>query len=64
MLSWILDNLAVKPDDTIWITLNEQVDSQFALVERMQKEFPKYKIRPVHVHFQTRGAAETLYVTL
>lgn len=64
MLLWLLDHLTIKPGDTIWLALPAKLDDQFLITNRLRKEYPKYDIRTVHLHFQTKGAAETLYALL
>lgn len=64
MLLWLLDHLTVKPGDIIWMAMSPELDEQFLMTNRLRKEYPKLDIRTVHLHFQTKGAAETLYATL
>lgn len=64
MLFWILDNLKFKPLDTLWLGIQQDVAQKYAIEDRVHKEYPSLHFRVVSVDFQTRGAAETLFVML
>jgi len=64
MLLWILDHLCCMPGDTIWIAMPAELDEQFLITNRIRQEYPALEIRTVHLQFQTKGSAETLYSTL
>lgn len=64
MLSWLIDHLTITKDDTLWIAVLSYVEEQFALSQRIIHEFPHLTIKIVLLTFETRGAAETLYIVL
>jgi len=64
MIMWLLDNLLLTAEDTLWVALNHKVDSEFMITQQLRKEFPKLAIESVPLFFETGGAAETLYIVL
>lgn len=64
MLLWLLDNLKFSTKDTLWIGIQRSLDTEFAVEARLRKEYPSLQMRLVFLDFQTRGAAETLFVML
>ena len=64
MLFWILDNLDLLPQDTLWIALMDEMDANFSVSERVKQQFPKVNVKVVPLKFATRGAAETLFIIL
>ncbi|KAK3246844.1 hypothetical protein CYMTET_43632 [Cymbomonas tetramitiformis] len=64
MICWLLDNLVLHEEDTIWVAVMESMDDQFRVCGRLRNEYPKLDFRFVTLHFATRGAAETMYIIL
>lgn len=64
MLYWLLDNLKLKPEDTLWVGVQQELEGEYAIAARLRKEYPSLDIRVVSIDFQTRGAAETLFIML
>jgi len=64
MLFWLLDNLDVKEDDIIYIGMLENLEIQFDLMQTLRIEYPKRTFQGVIIDFETRGAAETLFIML
>lgn len=62
MLFWLIDHLRVRAGDTILIAISEIIDAEFHLARRCRQEFPDLDIRVIHLKFETRGAAETLFI--
>ncbi|KAG8408226.1 hypothetical protein J3459_018089 [Metarhizium acridum] len=63
MLLWIIDHLSLRPCDTLWVTINKEIDDNFQVGQLLAKSYTKIDIRVVRLLHQTKGAAETLYVT-
>jgi capsule biosynthesis phosphatase len=64
MLFWLLDHLDTKDDDIIYIGMMESLEKQFDLTRTLKTEFPKRTFQSVIIDFETRGAAETLFIIL
>lgn len=64
MLFWLLDNLKFEPEDTLWVGIQQELEVDYAMEARLRKEYPALDLRVVVIDFQTRGAAETLFVML
>ncbi|CAJ2502195.1 Uu.00g095890.m01.CDS01 [Anthostomella pinea] len=62
IILWLIDNLQLRKDDTVWMAINEDVDEVFRVGQLVSKAFPKLDIRLVKLRHQTKGASETLYV--
>lgn len=62
MLTWIVSNLCFQPEDTLFLALRPSIDERFALSEKLRKQFPALDIVTIPQEFETRGAAETLYI--
>lgn len=60
----LLDCLSLGPDDVVWVAMSEALDTDYAIADRLSKEFPSLKIEVVHLTFRTRGATETLLAML
>lgn len=60
MLLWLVDNLILKPGDTLWMAVNEDVDDEFRIGELVAKTFPSIDFRLVRLRHQTKGACETV----
>ena len=65
MLFWLLDNLQVGPEDTVWIGMQQELQgAEYAIEARLRQEYPCLDLRVVSIDFQTRGAVETLFIML
>lgn len=64
MLFWLLDNLKFEPDDTLWVGIQQELEAEYAMEARLRKEYPALDLRVVLINFQTRGAAETMFIML
>ena len=64
MLFWLLDNLKFGPEDTLWVGTQQELETEYAMEARLRKEYPALDLRVVLIDFQTRGAAETLFIML
>lgn len=64
MLFWLLDNLKFDAEDTVWLGVQRNLTRSFGLQMRLGVEYPSLSIRIVQIDFQTRGAAETLFIML
>ncbi|KAF5681378.1 capsule biosynthesis phosphatase [Fusarium denticulatum] len=62
MLLWLIDNLSLRPKDTLWIAVNEQIDHEFRIGQLVSKNFPKVNMKLLLLRHQTKGASETLYM--
>ncbi|KAJ3093785.1 hypothetical protein HDU96_002028, partial [Phlyctochytrium bullatum] len=62
MLFWIIDRLKLQENDVIWIAIREDMEKDFDFKRTMKKEYPNVDIRILVLLFDTRGAAETLYI--
>ncbi|KAH8819501.1 capsule biosynthesis phosphatase [Xylogone sp. PMI_703] len=62
MILWMIDNLSIKPGDTLWMAINEEVDDEFRIGQLVAKSFPKIDFRLLRLRHQTKGASETLYI--
>jgi UDP-N-acetylglucosamine pyrophosphorylase len=61
MLFWLIDNLKLQENDTLWLALMRSVDDEFQISGQVQREFPHVKVQPVWLEFETRGAAGTCF---
>lgn len=64
MLFWFLDNLKFEPEDTLWVGIQQELEVEYAMEARLRKEYPALDLTVVLIDFQTRGAAETLFMML
>lgn len=64
MILWLLDNLKFQPEDTLWIGIQRSLSADFAVEARLRREYQSLDLRLVFLDFQTRGAAETLFIML
>ncbi|KAF4340069.1 capsule biosynthesis phosphatase [Fusarium beomiforme] len=62
MLLWLIDNLSLRPRDTLWIAVNENIDNEFRIGQLVSKTFPKIDLKLLLLRHQTKGASETLYM--
>jgi CTP:molybdopterin cytidylyltransferase MocA len=60
MLLWLIDNLSLKPGDTLWMAINEEVDDEFRIGQLVTKTFSKIDFRLLRLKHQTKGASETV----
>ncbi|KAG4441640.1 hypothetical protein IFR05_002847 [Cadophora sp. M221] len=63
MILRIIDNLSLKPEDTLWMAVNAEIDDEFRIGQLVMKTFPKLDFRFLRLKHQTKGASETLYMT-
>lgn len=64
MILWLLDNLKLTPEDTLWVGAQQDLAALYDIEARLRREYPNIDLRFVFIDFQTRGAAETLYIML
>lgn len=64
MLFWLLDNLKFEAEDTLWVGVQQELDGEYAMETQLREEYPALDLRVVLIDFQTRGAAETLFIML
>ncbi|UJR11590.1 hypothetical protein I4U23_015770 [Adineta vaga] len=64
MLFWLIDRLDLKEDDVIYMGITETLEKQFDLTQTLRIEYPKQTFQSVVLDFDTRGAAETLFIML
>lgn len=65
MVMLLLDELSVDSQkDIIWVAFRDTLDRQYALGDRLKQEYPELDIRIIHLHYDTRGAAETLWIII
>jgi hypothetical protein len=57
-----LTNVKFKAADTLWIAMASSVIEELQVTARLSHEFPKLTIKIIKLAFDTRGAAETLFV--
>jgi hypothetical protein len=60
MLLWLIDNLSLKPKDTLWMAVNEDVDDEFRIGQLVSKTFSRIDFRLLRLRHQTKGASETV----
>ncbi|CAF4883143.1 unnamed protein product [Rotaria sp. Silwood1] len=64
MLFWLLDYLDTKEDDIIYIGILANMEKQFDFIQTLKMEYPKKTFEGIILDFETRGAAETLFIML
>lgn len=62
MLFWLIDRLELTAEDTLFVAIAEGVNSEFSIDMQLHKEYPKLNVKLIPLKFDTRGAAETLFV--
>ncbi|KAJ3347274.1 hypothetical protein HDU83_002192 [Entophlyctis luteolus] len=62
MLFWLIDRLEFVPGDILWIPVREEICTTFDFPRLLKKEYPDLDTRIIPLHFDTRGAVETLYI--
>jgi hypothetical protein len=60
MILWMIDNLSLRPGDTLWMAVNEEVDNNFRIGQLVTKTFPNIDFRLLRLRYQTKGASETV----
>jgi hypothetical protein len=60
MICWLIERLSLRQGDTLWIAVNDSVESEFQLTQLMRKWFPNLDVRVVYLHYLTKGATETV----
>lgn len=60
MLLWLLDSLSLKPGDTLWMAINEEIDDEFHVGQLLGKALTNIDHRVLRLRHQTKGAAETV----
>ena len=60
MLLWLIENLSLKPRDSLWIAVNEEVDDEFRVGQLVSKLSTKVDFHLLRLKHQTRGASETV----
>jgi hypothetical protein len=60
MICWLIERLSLRQGDTLWIAVNDSVESEFQLTQLMRKWFPNLDVRLVYLHYLTKGATETV----
>ncbi|ORZ29514.1 nucleotide-diphospho-sugar transferase [Catenaria anguillulae PL171] len=62
MLFWLIENLNLIAGDTLWLAVLRSVEDQFHISKHVQREFKHIDVKLVVLDFETRGAAETLFI--
>lgn len=62
MLFWLIDRLELTSADTLYVAIAESVNQEFHLDMQLAKEYPSLIIKLIPLRFDTRGAAETLFI--
>lgn len=60
MILRIIGNLSLKPEDTLWMAVNAEVDDEFRIGQLVMKTFPSLDFRLLRLQHQTKGASETI----
>jgi len=48
--------------DILWLAYAESIEEDFQMLSQLKRAYPHLDIRYVPLNFNTRGAAETLYI--
>jgi capsule biosynthesis phosphatase len=64
MLFWVISNLVLEKQDTLWIAISEAIDQEFQVGAQLTREFLGIDIRILPLRYDTRGAAETLFLVV
>lgn len=62
MLFWIIDRLELTENDSLFIAISEMVNDEFHLDSQLRREYPHLNVKLIPLRFDTRGAAETLFI--
>ena len=60
MICWLIEKLSLRPEDTLWVAINEGVDNEFQIGQLLKKWFPKLDARLLRLKYLTKGATETV----
>lgn len=60
MLLWLLDSLSLRPGDSVWLAVNEDVDDEFRISQLVSKNLADIDHHVVRLRHQTKGATETV----
>ncbi|PRQ70844.1 Nucleotide-diphospho-sugar transferase [Rhodotorula toruloides] len=62
MLFWIIDRLELTENDSLFIAISDMVNDEFHLDSQLRREYPHLNVKLIPLRFDTRGAAETLFI--
>ncbi|KAJ8291805.1 hypothetical protein OF846_005051 [Rhodotorula toruloides] len=62
MLCWIIDRLELTENDSLFIAISDMVNDEFHLDSQLRREYPHLNVKLIPLRFDTRGAAETLFI--
>lgn len=62
MLCWLVENLRLMPQDTLWLAIQDEVEDEFQVGQSMKKWFPSLNVRLIRLNYLTKGATETLFI--
>ncbi|KAK5053698.1 hypothetical protein LTR84_001659 [Exophiala bonariae] len=62
MLCWLVENLRLTSQDTLWLAIQDEVEDEFQVGQSMKKWFPSLNVRLVRLNYLTKGATETLFI--
>ena len=60
MICWLIERLSLRPQDTLWVAVNEVIDNDFQVGQLFKKWFPRHDIRLLRLSYLTKGATETV----
>tara|TARA_R110002060_G_scaffold1729_1_gene3237 strand:+ start:834 stop:1334 length:501 start_codon:yes stop_codon:yes gene_type:complete len=60
MILRLIDNLSLRPEDTLWMAANIEIDDEFRIGQLVLKTFPQVDFRLLRLKHQTKGASETV----
>ena len=60
MICWLIEKLSLRPQDTLWIAVNQAIDEEFQVGQCLTKWFPKLDARLLRLKYLTKGASETV----
>lgn len=63
IIFWLLDNINLNSLDLVYIPYNKEL-SQYNFEERILKRYPNNKFKFLKLNENTRGAAETIHISL
>ena len=63
IIFWLIDNLNIKEDTLIFIPYNYSL-KKYRFEEQIKKRYPKYNFKFFSLNKNTRGAAETINISL
>lgn len=62
MLFWLIDRLELSEDDSLFIAISDVINHEFHIDLLLRKEYPQLNVKVISLKFDTRGAAETLFI--